>query len=136
MGLVENNRTPVERIEDFLKNDPDIQQALLFGSYATKTFSNKSDIDLAIQLQGPMTAAQKMSYLEKLQNCVDVDVDLVDLHSVGQPLLSQIMKYGQRLKGNSVQYAELALKNVNTAQDFLPYIERLLKERRERLLNG
>jgi len=46
------------------------------------------------------------------------------------------MKYGKRLKGSSVQYAELAVKNVNTAQDFLPGIKRMMKERRERLLNG
>ena len=46
------------------------------------------------------------------------------------------MKYGKRLKGSSIQYAELAIKNVNTAQDFLPAIRSLMDERRERLLNG
>ena len=136
MGLAENNKSPVEQVTEFLKRDPDVRQAILFGSYATNTNHSMSDMDLAIQLQGPMTAAQKMSYLGKLQNCTDVDIDLVDLHSVGQPLLSQILKYGQRLKGSSVLYAELAVKNVNTAEDFLPYIKRMLKERRKRLLSG
>ena len=121
---------------NFLESDAAIQQAILFGSYATGTYTNRSDMDLAIQLRGPMTAAQKVTYLAKLQDCIDVELDLVDLHQVGQPLLSQILKYGQRLKGNFVLYAELAVKNVNTAQDFLPYIKRMLRERRERLVSG
>ena len=41
-----------------------------------------------------MTATQKLAYIEKLQNCTDTEIDLVDLLTVGQPLLSQIMKYG------------------------------------------
>lgn len=135
MGLAENNKSSVERVKEFLKKDSNIQQALLFGSYATDTYNSQSDMDLAIQLKGPMSAAQKMYYLEKLQNCTGVDIDLVGLHRVGQPLLSQILKYGQRLKESSLQYAELAVKNVNTAEDFLPYIKRMLKERRKRLLS-
>ncbi len=136
MGLAENKNRSVEQIRIFLENDPEIQQAILFGSYATDTYTKRSDMDLAIQLRGPMKKEKKLSYLAKLQDCIDVELDLVDLHQVGQPLLSQILKYGQRLKGSSVLYAELAVKNVNTAQDFLPYIKRMLRERRERLLSG
>ena len=83
-----------------------------------------------------MTVKQKLSYLEKLQDCTEIEIDLVDLQIVGQPLLSQIMKYGKRLKGDSVQYAELVIKNINTATDFIPYIKRILNERRKRLLDG
>jgi len=120
----------------FLEKDPHIQHAIIFGSYATGTQSKHSDIDLALQLRNPMTAAQKLVYLEKLQNCTDAEIDLVDLLKVGQPLLSQIMKYGERLKGSVTQHAELAIKNINTTQDFMPLIERMMKERKERLLNG
>jgi len=136
MDSVENSSRSLERIKKFLENDPDIQQAILFGSYATGTYTKRSDMDLAIQLQEKMTATQKLNYLEKLQNCTEAELDLIDLHRVGQPLLSQILMHGQRLKGSSTRYAELAVKNVNTAQDFLPYIRRMLKERRKRLLSG
>lgn len=135
MAEPEASRT-IEKIKAFLKNDYAIQQAILFGSYATGTNTNGSDIDLAIQLRKPMTVKQKLSYLEKLQDCTEIEIDLVDLQIVGQPLLSQIMKYGKRLKGDSVQYAELVIKNINTATDFIPYIKRILNERRKRLLDG
>ena len=135
MSKMSNPKT-VEQIKIFLENDPAIQQAILFGSYAKGTQTKRSDMDLGIQLKEPMTSKQKLAYLGKIQNYIDADLDLVDLLRVGQPLLSQIMKYGKRLKGSSLQYAELAIKNVNTAQDFIPLIERMMKERRERLLNG
>ena len=63
-----------------------------------------------------------------------VNIDLIDLKTVGQPLLSQIMKYGKLLKGDTNAYAEIAIRNINTAQDFLPYIKRMMAERRLRYL--
>ncbi len=130
------NTSAIERIRTFLKNDSEVQQAILFGSYAKNTQTEGSDLDLAIQLKKSMTVTQKLTYLEKLQHCTDAEVDLVDLFTAGQPLLSQIMKYGIRLRGNSTQYTELAIKNVNTTQDFMPAIKYIMKVRRERLLNG
>ena len=130
------NSTSLGGIQNFLDSDNAIELAILFGSFATGTQRIGSDIDLAIQLHNPLTAEQKLSYLEKLQGCTDVEVDLVDLRRAGQPLLSQIMKYGELLKGDSHHYAELAIRNINTATDFLPYVRRMMRERRERLLNG
>jgi predicted nucleotidyltransferase len=123
-------------LRNFLEKDEKIVQAILFGSYAKGTQTACSDMDIAIQLAEPMTPQQKLDYLDKIQERTGAVVDLIDLHRVGQPLLSQIVKYGRRLKGSSTQYVEIALKNVNTSQDFLPFIKRMMKERRERLLNG
>lgn len=120
----------------WLENNNQIEVALLFGSYATGTQTSASDLDLAIQLpsRSTMTAHQKLDFIGQLGSLLLINIDLVDLNTVGQPLLSQIMKYGKMLKGDQLQYAELAIKNVNTGQDFLPYIKRMLAERRERCL--
>ena len=126
----------LEKLKIFFEKDQNIHQVILFGSYARGEQTAESDMDIAIQLAEPMEPKQKLYYLEKIYGFTGIDIDLVDLLRVGQPLLSQIMKYGKRLKGSSIQYAELAIKNVNTAQDFLPAIRSLMDERRERLLNG
>lgn len=131
-----NSGEIIQDLTQFLDNDEKIIQAILFGSYAKGTQTANSDIDLAIQLTGPLSSQQKMDYLEKIQEQTGVVVDLVDLFSAGQPLLSQIVKYGRRLKGSSTEYAELIVKHVNTSQDFLPAVRFIMKERRERLLNG
>ena len=127
----------VKQLQQWLNDRGDIDLALVFGSYATSRQHSKSDIDVAIRLTSGMaiTAQQKLQYINDLGRYLKLDVDLIDLFSVGQPLLSQIIKYGRQLKGNSDQYAELALKNINTAQDFMPYIERMMSERRAKLLS-
>ena len=125
-----------KQLQIWLETNDDIVFAILFGSYAKGTQTSRSDVDIAIQLasRSSMTASKKLEYIEQLGNLLLINIDLIDLNTVGQPLLSQIMKYGKMLKGDQLQYAELAIKNVNTGQDFLPYIKRMMKERRERCL--
>jgi predicted nucleotidyltransferase len=127
----------VEKVEKWLEQNNEIELAILFGSYAKGSQTSKSDLDLAIQLVSgsSISAKKKLHFIEQLANLLLVNVDLVDLQRTGQPLLSQIMKYGKRLKGGQTQYAELAIKNINTSQDFLPYIKRMMSERRIRCLS-
>jgi len=126
----------VEKVEKWLEQNNEIEIAILFGSYAKGSQTQKSDLDLTIQLASGSTisAKQKLAFIEQLAKLVLVTIDLVDLQRTGQPLLSQIMKYGKQLKGGQTQYAELAIKNINTTEDFLPYIKRMMRERRMRCL--
>jgi predicted nucleotidyltransferase len=117
----------------WLTEHTEIETAILFGSYATGTETDHSDIDLAIQLSSSkkISAEEKLNYLMELGNLLEIDIDIIDLNKVGQPLLSQIIKYGKRLKGSQIHYTELVIKNINTTQDVMPYIERMLSERRK-----
>jgi len=127
------------QLATWLTEHPEIEMAILFGSYSKGTETVHSDIDLAIQLSSGKTiqADEKLNYLTQLGELLETDIDLIDLKKAGQPLLSQIIKYGKRLKGQQTQYIELAIKNINTTPDFMPYIERMMSERRKRwLANG
>jgi len=128
-----------KQLATWLIEHPEIEMAILFGSYSKGTETVHSDIDLAIQLSSgkTMQADEKLNYLTQLGELLETDIDLIDLKKAGQPLLSQIIKYGKRLKGQQAQYIELAIKNINTTQDFMPYIERMMSERRKLwLANG
>ena len=57
-------------------------------------------------------------------------IDLVDLHIVGEPLLGQILKHGQRIHGDSSRTVDLMRRHVFDTEDFMPYVERMLAERR------
>ena len=126
----------VKKLQVWLQQHNEIRLAILFGSYAKGSQTSQSDLDLAIHLESDsnITAHQKLDYIQQLGSLLLINIDLIDLSKVGQPLLSQIMKYGKLLKGEQLPYAELAIKNVNTAQDFLPYIKRMMAERRQRCL--
>ena len=120
----------------WLEEHTEVEMAILFGSFAKGTENSQSDLDLAVQLASgkTMLAKEKLNYLEQLGMLLETNIDLIDLKKVGQPLLSQIIKYGKLLKGSQTRYVELAIKNINTTQDFMPYIERMLTERRNRWL--
>lgn len=57
-------------------------------------------------------------------------VDLIDLRTVGEPWLGQILKHGQRIIGSDADHAELVRRHVFDAEDFPPCVDRMLRERR------
>lgn len=136
------NNTPeklspeIEALSVYLKQDGDIELAILFGSMATDSYTAKSDVDLAIKKNTQLTAQKKRELIERVALITGRAVDLVDLSTVGEPLLGQIIKYGKRLLGSDSTYAELGLKHVYAQADFVPYIKRTLKDRRQEWLGS
>ena len=122
-------------LQGFFEAEGDIELAILFGSMATGTFSVNSDVDIAIKRNKPLTGEQKIYFIEQIAKITGRAVDLVDLSTVGEPLLGQIFKYGQRLLGTDARYAALALRHIYAQEDFVPYMARALKERRQQWIN-
>ncbi|MCA1767138.1 MAG: nucleotidyltransferase domain-containing protein, partial [Idiomarina sp.] len=126
----------IDALRSYLERDGDIELAILFGSMATGSFTKKSDIDLAIKKHRPITAQQKIELIEQIALLTGRAVDLVDLSTVGEPLLGQVLKYGKRLLGSDAAYAEIGLQHVYAQADFVPYMQRTLEERRQKWLES
>ena len=135
-NLSDNLQPAIEALRVYLEQDGDIELVILFGSMATGGYTAKSDVDLAIKKNKPITAQQKRELIEQVALLTGRAVDLVDLSVVGEPLLGQILKYGKRLFGSDAAYAEIGLKHVDAQADFVPYIQRTLKERRQQWLGS
>jgi hypothetical protein len=56
---------------------------------------------------------------------------LVDLFTVGEPLLGQIIAGGRRILGDDERYALLLSRHLFDQADFMPYRKRILQERRQ-----
>ena len=108
----------------------EIRLAILFGSLATGQGHYESDVDLAIDAGQPLEIQAKMSLMAELAECTGRPVDLIDLLTIGEPLLGQILKHGKRLLGEDGPYAELIKRHVFDEADFMPYYRRILRERR------
>lgn len=104
--------------------------AILFGSLASGRETPQSDLDLAVLMDGPLSAATKMTLIGELSNATGRPVDLVDLRVVGEPLLGQVLKHGVRLFGSDSEYAALIKRHLFEEADFMPYRRRILAERR------
>lgn len=121
----------LEKIQSVLAEHPEIQLAYLFGSMAAGSATATSDADIAVQTCSPLAVEAKISLVEEIAIATGRPVDLIDLRKTGEPLLGQILQHGIRLKGNDTLHAELMRRHIFDSEDFLPYVRRMLAERRQ-----
>lgn len=120
-----------EKIRELLARQDDIRLSVVFGSVAGGSQRPESDLDIAVLADGPLTTHRRQALIESLAKVCQRPVDLIDLSTVGEPLLGQILQQGQRLTGTDSTWATLVTRHLFDAADFLPYRNRMLKERRE-----
>lgn len=112
-----------------LSRHPRLRLAILFGSMASGRGGANSDVDIAVLADAPLDASAKVALIEDISLVTGRPVDIVDLARVGEPLLGQILR-GRRLLGSNADYAALLSRRVADREDFLPYVDRMLAERR------
>lgn len=103
---------------------------IVFGSVAKKSAHYSSDLDIAVSCTHALDIDSKIQMIEAFTLATGRPVDLVDLHEVGEPLLGQILQYGQWLIGSETQKGEWLSRQLIDAADFSPYQEKILTERR------
>lgn len=113
-----------------LASHPDVRLAYVFGSVAQERARPDSDVDIAVQMPKPLDSALRMQLIEELALATGRPVDLVDLQTVGEPLLGQILKHGKRVTGDKTAHVAMMSRHVYAMEDFMPYVTRMLKERK------
>jgi predicted nucleotidyltransferase len=126
-----DNNNGIEKLRELLARQDDIRLSIVFGSVASNSQTPESDLDIAVLSNGPLTTRRRQTLIESLAKVCHRPVDLIDLSTVGEPLLGQILQQGQRLTGTDSSWATLVTRHLFDAADFLPYRNRMLKERRE-----
>ena len=119
-------------VTETLRAQPDVELAMLFGSMATGRSHAGSDVDVAVLCTSPLTAERKLALVADLAQVTGRPVDLVDLQTAGEPLLGQILQHGKRLFGSDEALGKLAARHLIDAADFMPYVDRMLAQRRAR----
>jgi len=97
----------IEKLGETLEAIPAVRVAIVYGSVASGTMRDESD------------------------------VDLVDLGAVKGVLLKQILTKGRVvIKRDVGAFADLVKKMVYDQEDYMPYYHRALRERMERFVSG
>jgi uncharacterized protein len=120
----------IARIQSTLQRHSGLELALVFGSVARGMARDDSDLDIGVQAARVLSARQKMDLIGDLAEALGRPVDLIDLRTVGEPLLGQILTHGRRVLGSADAHGRLLSRHLLDAADFLPYAQRIIDERR------
>lgn len=107
-----NDRLPVEELRAVFEQAP-VRVALCFGSQATGAVHPRSDIDLAIELDGVEPGEERYNdvffdvYAEIAETLDRDDVDLVDLQSVSGTLATVVFDTGIIIYGDPQRVEKL-----------------------------
>lgn len=124
------NRDLVTCVMGALSRHPDIQLAILFGSGALGAERFDSDVDLAVDAGHPLEAEEREALVGDIAEATGRPVDLIDLSTVGEPLLGQILTHGVRICGSATRFGTLLSRHLVEEADFMPLRTRILDERR------
>lgn len=114
-----------------------IKTAILYGSFASGTETNKSDVDIAIGGSEKFSSDILSALNLEISKILNREVDLVDLNCISGTILTQVLTKGTVLKKeNTVLYAELIRKMLYFEEDMAPNIRYILDYRREKFLNA
>ena len=126
----QSSQTIDKQLMEVLSHFPKIVLAVLFGSVALGRERPDSDLDIAVAAKQVLTADEKIALVTALAERTGRSIDLIDLKVVSEPLLGQIVCHGRRILGSDTLYGELISRHLFEQADFMPYLSRLLAERR------
>ncbi|RMG29119.1 MAG: nucleotidyltransferase domain-containing protein, partial [Gammaproteobacteria bacterium] len=114
------------RLRPVFERHPEIEAVWLFGSQAEGRSRPDSDLDVAVAADAPLDTAQKRALIEQLAEATGRPVDLVDLHTAGEPLLGRLLQGKPLLVRDRKLFVELVKRHLIDVEDFLPLQRRLL----------
>ena len=126
----------IGQIVKLLSTYPQVRIAILFGSMASATHTPESDLDLALYGERRLSSELTMDLIQRLASITKCPIDLIDMRTIGEPLLGEILTKGKRILGSDTDFALLLSRYLIDKADFYPYRERLLRERRERWIGN
>ena len=131
MRLDSKPSPPIDvQLREALTHFPNITSAHLFGSVAAGRQRADSDLDIAVAADYPLTVAEKVAIAQALAEKTGRPIDLIDLATVTEPLLGQIVQHGRRLLGSDNVFGNLISRHLIEQADFMPIRSRVLTERR------
>lgn len=122
----------IDRAIEWLARRDGLRLGLLFGSAARGELRPDSDLDIAVLGAHVLVPEEKRALIEGLARHSGRAADVVDLATIGEPLLGRILSEGRRLFGSDEDFAALVVRDLFEKADFLPYQQRILEERRRK----
>lgn len=125
------------QLANMLKDEQELKLAIIYGSVAAGTMRPNSDIDLALLFDQPLSAERKMKITASLERKTLRTVDIVDLSRISGAILKHVLCKGKILIQNEEGlFTRLAKTMIYNQTDMMPYVNRTLRERQRRFIDG
>ena len=96
-----NSTEKIEKITEILLQEiKNIDAIVLFGSYARGKERNTSDIDVAIKPNEEIDKKQMFNIKNKLEEAIGIDVHLINLNTINDDFIYEILISGKTLYCN------------------------------------
>jgi len=93
---MENGKLPIEKVlKDFFNN---AEAVYIFGSFADNTFSENSDIDIAVLYKNRVDRIELFNMQNELSLKLNRDIDLVDLQDINDVFAYEIINKADKIK--------------------------------------
>jgi predicted nucleotidyltransferase len=89
-----NEKNQVKLCGLILKKIPDTKLIYLFGSHASNTAAERSDIDIAVLTNSKLASVSRWHIAADLATEMDIQIDLVDLLSASTVMQNEIIQSG------------------------------------------
>jgi uncharacterized protein len=127
----------LEPIRSILSQHQNIKLCILFGSMASERASADSDLDIAVAGSQPLSGDEYLELMAAFSSVTHHEIDLLDLTTATGEILKQALSKGVVLQNlDKSLYARHISRMLFNQADMMPYHNRILRERRERFLNG
>ena len=130
------DHTTEQRIIQALQPFEGVRLIVVFGSVASGQQRPGSDLDVGILAARALSSKQKMAMNNALALAFNRPIDLIDLRTAGQPLLSEIIASGRPIHDADDEWGNLIYRNIMENEDFTPLQQRILREKRQAWLNS
>lgn len=128
---IQTNNT-LKSITTFLATQPDIRLGIVFGSMINGKAHKESDLDIALLGDSALESGRRMQLIAALSELTGRPVDLVDLQTAGVSVARSAVLRGKVVfSRDEAAYPSQLSKVLFDSADFLPYRNRILKERRD-----
>lgn len=125
-----------DRIKAVLSGHSEIKLAILFGSAAEGRLRPDSDLDVAVAADSSLSSDHVMNLQSELSLVTGREVDLLDLVAVSGTILQEALTKGSLLfVKDHVLYGDLIIRMLLNQTDMMPYVRRMLEERRTRFVS-
>lgn len=126
----------IRSLEGYFADQDDVALAILYGSFASGTQSDLSDVDIAVHMAQPAPVERLLDMSAELGAFCHREIDLLDLRGADGVILCQVIPQGIKLKNDPTVFARYNLRAIYYAEDFLPSLRMMQDARIRRFARG